>query len=338
MTVHRHKALVRVMTLACAVVPTLAFPVPAKPVNTPGVEIEIKSSATTETAATSSTLAATEGTSSTVGETSATAPSHADSHEALQTAIKKVAVPEGGETSVTTEKPNTPDAVVTESLAIKSGGDLLVKLNIVAPRKITPDSERESAETTPTQLIDTTQFERLLGQKPTVLYQVVYQGIALPDPMVIPWIKNEKVLRERFEDAVQMLAEQKIPQAKDALQAIESDFPESEPAKQAREILKKLEDYRKTTAQAPKPGAKVVGTPAPAEPQPSVNLHIGSAVVVPGKPEDSMVMINQRGYKAGEVVRGLENHKVVRIGENSVTIEVEEKGRTKQFEFSLRQR
>ncbi|MGC8741164.1 MAG: tetratricopeptide repeat protein [Candidatus Sumerlaeaceae bacterium] len=284
--------------------------------------------------------------------TTATAQTEA-SQEAAKEAEKLVAPP--GTKVQTTEEPTigpgevvmpTPavkvqgdklfvgDESTSEVVDVKSGTELLKKLNIVAPPKVLPKGARETDETTPSELFRQEEIRRLLGDKPTVVYQVVYDNKPLPDPMVIPWVRNAVVLKERFDEAVALLAQNRIQQGREALLAIITEFPNTDYARQAQELLQKLQEE---TAQ-PKERVTVRATPTPAPIQIMVdpNVRVGSILVDANNPEQSRVMINGRAYRAGDVIRGFSNHRVVKVMEGAVVIEVEAMGQRKEFTISIK--
>ncbi len=226
------------------------------------------------------------------------------------------------------------DEATSEVVDVKSGAELLKKLNIVAPAKVLPKGAREADETTPTELFRQEEVRRLLGESPSVVYQVVYDSKPLPDPMIIPWVRNAVVLKERFDEAVSLLAQNRIQQGREALLAIITEFPNTEYARQAQELLKKLQEE---TAQ-PKDRVVVRATPTPAPLQIMVdpNIRIGSILVDAKNPEENRVMINGRAYRAGDVIRGFSNHRVLKVMDGAVVIEVEAMGQRKEFTISIK--
>ena len=227
------------------------------------------------------------------------------------------------------------DEQTSEILDVKSGVELLKKLNIVAPAKILPKGAREVDETTPTELFRQEEVRRLLGESPSVVYQVVYDGKPLPDPMIIPWIRNAVVLKERFDEAVALLAQNRIQQGREALLSIITEYPNTEYARQAQELLQKLQEE---TARPKERAVVLQATPTPAPIQIMVdpNIRVGSILVDTKNPEENRVMINGRSYRAGDVVRGFPNHRVVKVLEGAVVIEVEAMGQRKEFTIAIK--
>lgn len=227
------------------------------------------------------------------------------------------------------------DEQTSEIVDVKSGAELLKKLNIVAPPKAVVKGVREVDETTPTELFRQEEVRRLLGESPTVVYQVVYDAKPLPDPMIIPWVRNAVVLKERFDEAVALLAQNRLQQGREALLAIITEFPNTEYARQAQELLAKLQEE---TAQPKDRPAVVQATPTPAPIQIMVdpNIRVGSILVDAKNPEENRVMINGRAYRAGDVIRGFSNHRVVKVMEGTVVLEVEAMGQRKEFTIPIK--
>jgi hypothetical protein len=227
-----------------------------------------------------------------------------------------------------------PDSETSERLAVESAADLLTKLRIVMPRTRVPVGQREMDEpTTPTQF-DDVEIEKLIGRNPTVAYQVVYQGTPIPDPMVVPWVRNAVVLKERFDEAIQLLAENKIDLGREALLDIETQFPESDYAAQAREIRRRL-DEMKTAPTGPAAPVSLTPTPVPVNIDP--NVRVSTVLIDPTNPAENRVMINRRTYSVGDVVRDFPNHRITQITDETVTIEVDVSGSKKEFAVPVRQ-
>lgn len=228
------------------------------------------------------------------------------------------------------------DGTTSEQLAVESAADLLTKLKIIAPKRTANVGEREMDETTPTELFNDDEILRLIGKDPTVLYQVVYKATPIPDPMIVPWVRNAVVLKERFDEAIQLLAENKIDQGREALLDIETQFPESEYAVQAREIRERI----KTITAQPTPKTTAVQASVTATPMHFTvdpNVRISTVIADPASPEDNRVMINGRMYRIGDTIRDFPNHKVLGINDDVVTLEVEVSGQKKEFAVPVRQ-
>jgi hypothetical protein len=236
---------------------------------------------------------------------------------------------------VTGDKIVIKDEKTSEVLDVKSGAELLKKLNIVAPAKVAAKGAREADETTPTQLFQQEEIRKLLGESPTVVYQVVYDGKPLPDPMIIPWVRNAVILKERFDEAVALLAQNKIQQGREALLAIITEYPNTEYARQAQELLKKLQEE---TAQPQERGVLAQPTPTPPPVQIMVdpNIHVSSILIDLKNPEENRVMINGRAYRAGDTIRGFSNHRVVKVLDGAVVIEVQAMGARKEFTIPVK--
>ena len=213
-----------------------------------------------------------------------------------------------------------------EAAAVDSMAQLIKQMNIV---RSAPVGSREVDETTPTQLFDDAQVRALLGEKPTVVYQVVYRDEPIPDPMVVPWVRNVAVLRERFDEAVDLVGRGRVSQGREMLQSIVTEFPDTDYAVQARELVKKIDEL-----QTPQEIEKLVAKPTAEQTIDIVvdpNLSIGSVLVNPSDPSGSLVMIGGRSYSIGDTPRGFSNHKIVNVTEQSVEVEVSVQGKTKRF-------
>lgn len=227
------------------------------------------------------------------------------------------------------------DRETSERLAVESAADLLTKLRIVVPRSRVVAGQREMDEpTTPTQF-DDTEIEKLIGRNPTVAYQVIYKATPIPDPMVVPWVRNAVVLKERFDEAIQLLAENKIDQGREALLDIETQFPDSEYAAQSREIRKRLNEI--ATAPPTSPMAKTTPTPTPVPINIDPNVKVSTVLIDQDNPNENRVMINRRTYAVGEVVKDFPNHKIIQITDDIVTVEVEVSGHKREFTVPVRQ-
>ncbi|GIX45573.1 MAG: hypothetical protein KatS3mg130_1981 [Candidatus Sumerlaea sp.] len=285
-----------------------------------------------------------------------TAPAQQDytTTEAAREAEKLVARP--GEAVQTTDEPElgpgrvvvpTPavqvsgDKIVvasegtTEVLDVSSGAELLRRLNIVAPPSAKPKGQRESDETGPTPLFNQAEVRKLLGDNPTVVYQVVYEGKTLPDPMIIPWVRNAIVLKERFDEAVSLLGQNKIQQGRQALLAIITEFPNTDYARQAQELLAKL-DQELATPKGKAVTVRATPTPPPVQIMVDPNVRVSSILADSSNPAENRVMINGRSYRAGDTIRGFPNHRVVKIMDQAVIIEVEAGGARREFTLKVR--
>lgn len=226
------------------------------------------------------------------------------------------------------------DETTSEIVDVKTGAELLRKLNIVAPSKLVPKGKRESDETTPTELFRQEEIRRLLGEAPTVIYQVSYDGRPLPDPMIIPWVRNAVVLKERFDEAVALLAQNRIQQGREALLAIITEFPNTDYARQAQELLQKLQEEMAQPKE--RPSARPTPTPMTVQIMVDPNVRVGSILLDTRHPEESRVMINGRPYRAGDMIRGFPNHRVVKVMDGAVVLEVQAMGQTKEFTIPVK--
>ncbi len=227
------------------------------------------------------------------------------------------------------------NASTSEVVEAKSGAELLKTLGLIAPPSQKRRGDREIDETSGTRLFDNSEIRRLLGESPTVVYQVVYEEKPLPDPMIIPWVRNAVILKERLDEAVALLGNGRVQEGRQALLAIISEFPNSEIAQQAQAILQKLETdvLKPEGAQAM---VRATPTPPPVQIMVDPNVRISSILIDSRDPNENRVMINGRAYKAGDVIRGFSNHRVISVREGAVVIEVEAAGQRREFTITLK--
>ncbi|MBX7244206.1 MAG: hypothetical protein K1X53_01835 [Candidatus Sumerlaeaceae bacterium] len=216
---------------------------------------------------------------------------------------------------------------------LKAAETILKNARISPVKRDRPQDGYESDETTPTQLFDDANARKMLSEEPTVVYQVVYQGIPLPDPMIIPWLKNRQVLKEKFDEAVDLLAQGQLVSARQKFLGIANEFPDTDFAKQALQLITDIDRFMpKNQVLPPAPAPVVVVTNIELD----SNVKVSSVLIDNNNPAESLVMINGRGYKVGDTVRGFANHKVTGIEEGMVRIEVGVGGKTKEFEVPVR--
>lgn len=223
------------------------------------------------------------------------------------------------------------DGQTSEAVAIASAAELMKMLG-VRPRP-RPVLGYESEETTAIELFDENAVRKLIAADPTVVYRVVVEDTPIPDPMIVPWIRNARLLQEMFDKALEKLQNNQIDAGRQDLLNIISEFPNTEYAQQSAEILKKLKELEPEKT----PSAVVATkTPPPVEIGINPNVKIGSVLADPTNPRDSRVMIGGRGYGAGEKVRGFPDHTILSITEDVVTLEVEKAGQRRTFEIPVR--
>ncbi|MCX7717788.1 MAG: hypothetical protein N2111_05200 [Candidatus Sumerlaeaceae bacterium] len=239
----------------------------------------------------------------------------------------------------TASAPASPPSGDTQfdQVTIEKAAQIMKTLGLVRPPAERLAGGLEKDETTPTELFNEKEVRQLLSANPTVLYQVVYEGKPLPDPMIVPWIRNLRVVQERYDEAVDLLAQGRIAESKERFESIVQDFPEADVAKQSREILAKLRaieaSERKVVPQEvlPKAVAKDKAPDIQLDPQ----VRVTAVVVDTLNPAENRAMVSGRTYRAGETIRGFANHKIVKIEDTSVVIEVEQRGLTKQFQIPV---
>lgn len=274
-------------------------------------------------------------------------PSAADSPEAVEaiTAAQMLVAPRSevvGEGDHTTAAlpavmadatMTADDSISTEARAIASGAELLRKLGLTPKRP--KAGGREIDDPGAVNLFpNEEEVRKLLGDNPQVVYRVVVNGTPLPDPMIIPWIRQGRVVEELFDEAVVLLGNGRIDSAREKLLALMTEYPSTEQAAQAREILAKLENLQ--GAPTPRPISRPSASPTPVEVQLNPNVKVSTVLIDPNNPADSRVVIGGRAYAVGEAIRNYPDHKVVSISDDTVIIEVEKQGVSKQFPIPVR--
>lgn len=228
------------------------------------------------------------------------------------------------------------DQVVSETVGVEAAAELLRHLQVVKPKR-KPVEEQESKETTPTDFFNRTEVTKLLSENPTVVYQVSFKGTPMPDPMVVPWVQKSIILRERYDEAIELLASGKLREGREALLEIEATAPNSEYAEQSRALLKKLEDILVTAPAEKAKGGKATPQPTPINIHLDPNFKVSTTLIDQKNPEENRVMVNGKIYGPGEIVKGYKDHKIISISDATVTVEVRESGQAKQFTIPVRQ-
>lgn len=224
----------------------------------------------------------------------------------------------------------------TETVAVRSGVELLRMLGVQREAKSAASAGGlEMDENTSNTLFDMSAVKRLKGDEPTVVYRVVVEEKPLPDPMIVPWIRQAKLLQERFDKAVQLLGDNKVDEGRMEMLGIITDFPDSDHALQATAILAKLDDMNKEEAPAPVMDAPVVEeTTVTVEISP--NISVGTVMVDPANVAGNRAMIGGKAYRIGEAIWGEAGHRVISISDSVVQIEVEQSGLKKTFDLPVR--
>ncbi|MGI8907820.1 MAG: hypothetical protein ACR2IE_15170 [Candidatus Sumerlaeaceae bacterium] len=333
------------MLLCCS----LVLPALSAPPRTSGVEVEV---GTTETATVTPVPAAPTAAAAEAEPTSDTVTALQTDAEAASSAEKILPVP--GSTLESTEQRSLdgaasvaqppsvqlkPDGSVvlndgqsSEAVAVKSAAELLKMLGLKPPAPRPAEGYESDEESTATKF-DVDAIQRLIGREPTVVYRVVVDNTPLPDPMIVPWIRNQKLLEETFNKAIEKLANNELDDGRAMLLDILTQYPNTEYAQQAKEILEKI---NQVAAAGPPKKSTFIKAPAPVDIQINPNVKVGTVIADPANSADNRVMINGRVYKIGDAIRSFPNHKVVGITEDSVTLEVELSGQKRSFDVPVR--
>lgn len=224
---------------------------------------------------------------------------------------------EGVDTSVKAAGPSLRmDPGSTESQAVRGTAELIKMIRGRDGRKTTagvPDLKETSASLDI--FGDPKAILEKLGPKPRVIYMIVVGAAQekLPDPMIIPWIMNNKVAEQQFEAGLDLIEKGDVQAGRRLLQEIVEDYPGTEWATQAQEIVSKIPA-----------GGPVARAVAPGQRNPQVRPS--TVMVDPTNPRNSRAMILGRAYATGDRVRDYPDHIVGKITEDSVAIAVEKNG------------
>lgn len=258
------------------------------------------------------------------------------------TVLKSTENSDLGASSAVAEKPSlnvTDTSVVmtngetSESMAVQSGAELLRLLGVNKKAAPAP-GQAEADEQTNASLFDVSAVKRLKGAEPTVVYRVVVDNKPLQDPMIVPWIRQAKMVQERFDRAVEMLANNNVSQGREELLAIASEFPDNEYADQARELLKKINDINEKPVA---PVAKIDNTTTTINIRLNPEVKVGTVVVDAENASGNRVMIGGKTYKVGDKVAFVNPpHTVVAITQDSVSIEVLQDNQKETFILPVR--
>lgn len=211
--------------------------------------------------------------------------------------------------------------------AAKDGADLIRILGLVPTTRGPEPLNAQDRE-----LFEQEEKAReLLGDNPTVVYRIKFGEETLPDPMIVPWIEQASKLKDRFEQAVNSIAANKLSEARSELLAISTEFPDSEWGIQSALLLKKLENLKEgqtpVVADTPKTPEIVLDGPV----KPTTILFDAS------NPDQSRVMILGRAYKVGQAIRQHPDHIVKAVRPNEIDIEVSRNNASKVFTIPVRQ-
>jgi hypothetical protein len=108
---------------------------------------------------------------------------------------------------------------------------------IIAGEKVDLGKEMEEPEGAFKLFKSEADIERLLGTTP----RFVYNPKELPDPMIVPWIKRDVVVREIIEAARRSAARGEFDKAKNMLKKALEDYPDSRHVGAVREEIGKVE-------------------------------------------------------------------------------------------------
>lgn len=212
-------------------------------------------------------------------------------------------------------------AAAQEKDAAKTRGVVLVQDVSATPTRAVPiealatapkaeDLGKESEEPeTPKTLFKTDEdVRKLLGEEP----KFVYNPGDLPDPMIIPWVRREVIVRELLDMAQKGIKEGRLEEAKKYLEEILREYPGSRHIKEARASLEKVQ---KMLAE----GYGPEGVRAPQVLLPAwIASHTSGVIVDKQNPTKSVVLIGDSILKAGDHVPNYDEVVVGQISEKQV--------------------
>jgi hypothetical protein len=211
--------------------------------------------------------------------------------------------------------------------AAQDGAALIRLLGLVpSGRTVDPETEQDREL-----FAQEERARELLGDNPTVVYQVKIGEELLPDPMIVPWEYNATRLRDRFEMAVNLIAGNKLSEARAELLAISTEFPDSEWGVQAAALLTKLDNLKEGDQ-------PIVRADAPVAPEITLDGPVRPTTILfdERNPAQSRVMILGRSYRTGDRIRQHPTHEVRAIRSTDIDIEVFRGNDSKVFTLSLR--
>ncbi len=111
-----------------------------------------------------------------------------------------------------------------------------VKEYLVVPKTEDLGKESEEPEMPETLFRTKEDVRKLLGEEP----KFVYDPHDLPDPMIIPWVRREVIVRELIEMAQEKIKEGRLQEAKKYLEEVLREYPGSRHIKEARAELNQV--------------------------------------------------------------------------------------------------
>jgi hypothetical protein len=141
--------------------------------------------------------------------------------------------------------------------------------------------------------------EKLLGKAPKFVYIPVGQ-----DPMIIPWIREQIVVKEKMDDALRLLEEAKKTKtlepaqaALDALREIQTKYPNNDKANEVAALAQTIETF---LASPPDEGYGPASTKAPLPEW--VRKNTTGVVLDRNTPSESIVLVGDFLLKRGDRV------------------------------------
>ena len=183
-----------------------------------------------------------------------------------------------------------------------------VKEYAAVPKTEDLGKESEEPEMPETLFRTKEDVRKLLGEEP----KFVYDPGDLPDPMIIPWVRREVIVRELIEMAQEKINEGYLQEAKKYLEEVLREYPGSRHIKEARTELNRV---KKMLAEGYGPD----GVRRPRFVLPSWVVSNTSGVIVDKQdPTQSVVLVGDEILRNGEPVPDYDEVVVDEIKEKEV--------------------
>jgi hypothetical protein len=187
-------------------------------------------------------------------------------------------------------------AVVVQDIAASPTKGSSMEAYGAVPKAVDLGKESEEPALPKTLFKTKDDVRKLLGDEP----RFVYNPQRLPDPMIIPWVRREVIVREILELAREKLKEGKLKEAKQSLEQALKEYPES---RYINEVRGELERIQKMLAGGY--GPEGVRTPQVVLPQ-WVASHTAGVIVDQGNPAQSVVLVGDAILRVGDKVPNYE--------------------------------
>ena len=186
--------------------------------------------------------------------------------------------------------------------------DITDSPTIAVPKTVDLGKESEEPEMPETLFRTEEDVRKLLGEEP----KFVYNPRDLPDPMIIPWVRREVIVRELIDMAQEKIKEGYLQEAKKYLEEILKEYPGSRHIKEARTQLNQV---KKMLAE----GYGPEGVRRPRVVLPAWVVSNTSGVIVDQQdPTQSIVLVGDAILQVGDKVPDYDEVAVDQIKEKEV--------------------